>query len=104
MFTAAFGDQLPKAHGAKDKPFPGSAAELAVRLKEIARQSSDTLLLYYVGHGELTATVQRTSTGWRLLPAVADLLCRRARELLDVHRIDDPVQWSPNCTWNTPGP
>jgi hypothetical protein len=32
---------------------------------------------------------------WSLLPAEADLLHQRARELLDEHRIDETVQWSP---------
>lgn len=37
-------------------PDPGSPGDLAVQLREIARRTKGTLLLYYVGHGELTAT------------------------------------------------
>lgn len=37
-------------------PDPSSPGELAVQLTEIARRTAGTLLLYYVGHGELTAT------------------------------------------------
>uniref|UniRef100_UPI003F494ECB caspase, EACC1-associated type n=1 Tax=Amycolatopsis sp. CA-096443 TaxID=3239919 RepID=UPI003F494ECB len=35
---------------------PVSPADLAVRLRDIARRTTGTLLLYYVGHGEITAT------------------------------------------------
>jgi hypothetical protein len=37
-------------------PDPTSPGDLAVHLREIARRTTGTLLLYYVGHGELTAT------------------------------------------------
>ncbi|MEV6871611.1 E3 binding domain-containing protein [Amycolatopsis sp. NPDC051128] len=47
---------------------PASAGELAVRLRDIARRTTGTLLLYYVGHGELTANGELVLTVTTTLP------------------------------------
>ncbi|MER6666660.1 caspase family protein [Amycolatopsis japonica] len=65
---------------------PASGSDLAQYLREIARETSDTLLVYFVGHGMLSDSAELCLTVSRTVPAHPDLTGLEYRYLRDAVR------------------
>lgn len=66
---------------------PASGSEVAQDLRETARETTDTLLVYFVGHGLLSDSAELCLTVSRTVPAHPDLTGLEYRHLRDaVHR------------------